>query len=156
MTDFESLISDFAAQTGVKPPQEGKDSLDLVADGMVVSVLHRRERRDCVIFTLPLDDEPVSPAMMRRALELDANGDGTGGHFLGVKAGMFVLSAILPLEGLTAEAFGKRMLSLAAAARTVAQELALATVEMVGGAADAGGGAADDDSPDTLQAFMRV
>ena len=94
---------------------------------------------------------------MRRALELGANGDGTGGHFLGVKAGMFVLSAILPLEGLTAEAFGKRMLSLVAASRSVAQELALATAEGPGGPAEAGGApAAEDDSPDSLQAFMRV
>ena len=53
--------------------------------------------------------------MLRRALELAANGGGTDGFFLGLKEGMFMLSAVLPLGGLSAEEFGRRLIALGAA-----------------------------------------
>ena len=69
--------------------------------------------------------------MQRRALELAANGAGTGGHFLGIKEGMFVLSAIVPLAGLSAEDFGKRLIALADVSHRVGEQLALAVGEAV-------------------------
>lgn len=148
MNAFETLMADFAEKTGVAPDKSDANSIDVVADDVMVSVQYRPERDDCVIFTLPVEDmEPDGP-MLRRALELAANGTGTGGHFLGIKEGMFLLSAVLPLDGLTAEEFGRRLLVLSAASRSVAEALTRASAE--GAAPDAIPDAAPDAIPDAV------
>lgn len=90
------------------------------------------EPGDAVDHTLGKPDGP----MLRRALELAADGNGTGGHFLGIREGMFMLSAVLPLEGLSADDLGRRILMLAAASKRVADELSRASAEGDGSAAD--------------------
>ena len=123
MNAFEELMADFASKTGVEAGGPGADSIDLEADGVLVSAQYRAELDDCVIFSLPLEDVIPNEPMLRRALELAANGGGTCGHFLGLKEGMFMLSAVLPLKGLSAEEFGMRMLVLASVSKTVADTL---------------------------------
>ena len=118
------------------------------ADGVVVSAQYRAERDDCVIFSLPLEDAQPDGPMLRRALELAADGAGTGGHFLGLREGMFMLSAVLPLAGLSADDFGRRILMLAAASKRVADELSRASAE--------GGGAADSPQNSDDSDFMWV
>ena len=129
LNPFETLLADFAEKTGVAPLGTGANSVDVVADGVLVSAQYRPELEDCVIFTLPVADLEPDAAMLRRALELSANGDGTFGHFLGMTEGMLVLSSVLPLRGLSTEDFGKRLLDLAAASRSVAEALAQASAE---------------------------
>ena len=136
MNAFETLVADFAEKTGVEPGKPGADSFDMVADGVAVSAQYRADRDDCVIFSLPLEDAQPDGPMLRRALELAADGAGTGGHFLGIREGMFMLSAVLPLAGLSAEEFGRRLLALAAASKRVADELSRASAEGDGSAAD--------------------
>lgn len=69
MDPFESLVSEFAGKAGLAL-QSGKDgSVDLVVDGVDVSVQYRPDRGDCVLFTLPLYDAEPEPCMQRRALE---------------------------------------------------------------------------------------
>ena len=131
MNAFETLISDFAEKAGLSLQTVKDGSVDLVVDGIDVSVQYRPDNDDCVLFTLPLDDTEPDDRMARRALELSANGAGTGGHFLGIKEGMFVLSSIAQLGGLSAEDFAERLLALAAATRRVAEALALAVAEGV-------------------------
>lgn len=116
-------MTDFARQTGVVAGEPGANSIDVEADGVVVSAQYRAEHDDCVIFSLPLEDTIPDEAMLRRALELAANGDGTGGHFLGLREGMLMLSTVLPLKGLSTEEFGMRMLVLASVSKTVADTL---------------------------------
>ena len=135
MNTFATLVADFAEKTGVEPGKPGADSFDVVADGVAVSAQYRADRDDCVIFSLPLEDAQPDGPMLRRALELVANGAGTDGHFLGLREGMFLLSAVLPLAGLSTEEFGRRLLALAAASKRVADALSRATAE--GGAAPA-------------------
>lgn len=131
MNSFETLISGFCEKTGLAL-QSGKDgSVDLVVDGLDVSVQYRQDKDDCVLFTLPLYDTEPEPCMMRRALELAANGAGTGGHFLGIKEGMFVLSSVVKTDGLSAEGFAERLISLANTTRHVAESLASAVAEDV-------------------------
>ena len=92
--------------------------------------------------------------VLRRALELAANGAGTGGHFLGIKERVFVLSAILPLAGMSVEDFGKRLLVLADVSHRVGEQLALAVGEAVA-AADASLVAPPE--PDSAEnSFIRV
>ena len=119
MNSFETLLADFVEKTGVTLEGVGTDSIDVVADDVLVSVQYRPGRDDCMIFTLPVADQEPDARMLRRALELAANGDGTLGHFLGITEGMFVLSAVLPLCGLSTDDFGKRLLDLAAASRSI-------------------------------------
>jgi hypothetical protein len=126
MNSFETLIAQFAEKTSLALTAKQDGSVDLVVDGIDVSVQSRPDRDDCVIFTLPVDDTEIDLATARRALELAANGEGTEGHYLGVKAGMFVLSAIVPLAGLSSEDFANRLITLARASRYVAREIALA------------------------------
>lgn len=131
MNSFETLISEFCEKTGLAL-QSGKDgSVDLVVDGLDVSVQYRQDKDDCVLFTLPIHDTEPEPCMMHRALELAANGAGTGGHFLGIKEEMFVLSSVVKMEGLSAEAFAERLISLANMTRHVAESLASAVAEDV-------------------------
>lgn len=136
MNAFATLVADFAEKTGVEPGKLGADNFDVEADGVVVSAQYRAERDDCVIFSLPLEDAQPDGPMLRRALELAADGAGTGGHFLGLREGMFMLSAVLPLAGLSADDFGRRILMLAAASKRVADELSRASAEGDGSAAD--------------------
>jgi len=131
MNSFETLISEFCEKTGLEL-QSGKDgSVDLVVDGLDVNVQYRQDKDDCALFTLPIHDTEPEPCMMRRALELAANGVGTGGHFLGIKEGMFVLSSVVKMEGLSAEDFAERLISLANMTRHVAESLASAVAENV-------------------------
>ena len=148
MNAFETLVADFAEKTGVEPGKLGADNFDVEADGVVVSAQYRAERDDCVIFSLPLEDAQPDGPMLRRALELAANGAGTDGHFLGLREGMFMLSAVLPLAGLSADDFGRRILMLAAASKRVADELSRASAE--------GGGAADSPQNSDDSDFMWV
>ena len=66
---------------------------------------------------------PADEPMMRHALELSVAGMGTGGFFLGLRDEIFMLSGVLPLEGLDAETLGRRMLDLSAATRGVTQNV---------------------------------
>lgn len=129
MNSFETLLAEFTEKTGVTPESSGANSIDVVADDVLVSAQHRPESDDCVIFTLPVEDRELDDHMLRRALELAAHGIGTHGHFLGIAKGMLVLSAVLPLNGLSAEDFGVRLLELAAASRSVAESLGRALAE---------------------------
>ena len=129
MNSFETLISDFTEKTGLSQLSVKDGSVDLVVDGLDVSVQYRQAKDDCVMFTLPLDDTEPDDRMMRRALEISANGAGTGGHFLGIKEGMFVLSSVARLGGFSAEDFAERLLALAAATRSVAEALVSAVAE---------------------------
>ena len=80
MNSFATLVADFAEKTGVELGKPGPDSIDVEADGVVVSAQYRADREDCVIFTLPLEDAEPDAPMLRRAMELAANGDGNAGH----------------------------------------------------------------------------
>lgn len=131
MDSFKTLISEFCKKAGLAL-QPGKDgSVDLVVDGLDVSVQYRPDRDDCVMFTLPLYDAEPEPCMMRRALELAANGAGTDGHYLGIKEGMFLLSSAVKIDGLSADDFAERLISIANATRRVAESLASSVAEDV-------------------------
>ena len=131
MNVFESLIAGFSEKTGLDISTGADGSVEIEADGVFVTVQPREQSGDIVLFSLPLYDEPASEAMMRRALELSAHGLGTDGFFLGLADGSFVLSCVLPLEGLGAEDFAVRMLELSRTSRRIARELSRAIAEEV-------------------------
>ena len=120
---FEKLLAEFVEKTGVKTDGAGPNSIDVIADDVMVSAQYRPDRDDCVIFTLPVEDLELDERMLRRALEIAADGECTHGHFLGMREGMLVLSSVLKPVEISAEEFGIRLLDLAAAARDVAAAL---------------------------------
>ena len=126
---FEKLVAEFVEKTGVKTDGAGPNSIDVIADDVMVSAQYRPDRDDCVIFTLPVEDLEPDERMLRRALEIAADGEGTHGHFLGMREGMLVLSSVIRPGELSAEEFGIRLLDLAAASREVAAALQQAPEE---------------------------
>ena len=126
---FEKLLAEFVEKTGVKTDGAGPNSIDVIADDVMVSAQYRPDRDDCVIFTLPVEDLEPDERMLRRALEIAADGEGTHGHFLGMREGMLVLSSVIRPGELSAEEFGMRLLDLAAASREVAAALQQAPEE---------------------------
>ena len=114
---FEKLLAEFVEKTGVKTDGAGPNSIDVIADDVMVSAQYRPDRDDCVIFALPVEDLEPDERMLRRALEIAADGEGTHGHFLGMREGMLVLSSVVKPGELSAEEFGMRLLDLAAASR---------------------------------------
>ena len=66
---------------------------------------------------------------LRKALALACNGEGTRGNFLGLFDGTLLLSTFIPLEGLTAETLGGRILAFADTAHAVRDALAAAATE---------------------------
>lgn len=136
MDAFETVIKKFCEDAGLALPPIKDGSVDFVVDGLCVSVQYRPGSDDCVMFTLPLYDTEPEPCTMLRALELGVNGTATGGHFLGIKEGMFVLSSVVKIDGLSAEEFAERLVSLANATRRVADSLAAAVAEDVSARAE--------------------
>ena len=120
--EFERLIADFSEAAGFEIDSDGTAWCE--ADGVLVTVQHRPKSGDAVILTFPFGEMPADEPMMRHALELSVAGIGTGGFFLGLHEGVFTL-----LEGLDAEAFGRRMLDLAAATRRVALSVGTSVVD---------------------------
>ena len=49
-------MAEFVEKTGVKTDGAGPNSIDVIADDVMVSAQYRSDRDDCVIFTLPIED----------------------------------------------------------------------------------------------------
>ena len=125
MTPFESLIAEFAKNTGLPLEADAQESCSLETEGLVITLQYRRERDDVVLFA-PVSEpgEELSPETLRAALELACNGKGTRGNYLGLFAGTLLLSGFVPFAGLTADALGDRVLAFSAAALAVRAALA--------------------------------
>ncbi len=124
MTPFESLISELAAATGLPLQIDARESCSLETDGAILTLQHRREFDDVVIYA-PVTEpgEPLTPETLRAALSLAFNGQGTRGNFLGLVEDALLLSTSIPMEGLSAEALGGRLLAFVDAALVVRDAL---------------------------------
>ena len=111
MTAFESIISEMAAATGLPLEIDEKDACSVEADGIITTIQYRRDKDDVTIFSLV--EEEADEAKCRAALKLSLHGKGTDGNFIGLFDGGIVMSTFMPLEGLTAETLGARLLSFA-------------------------------------------
>ena len=125
MTQFESLISELAAASGLALQVDAQDSCSLETDGIIVTLQYRRERDDVVLFAPVTEpDTDLPPETLRTALSLACHGEGTYGNFLGLFDGALILSALLPLEGLDAEMLAAHLLAFSDAAVAVRDALA--------------------------------
>ena len=94
MTPFESLIAEFAKNTGLPLEADAQESCSLETEDLVITLQYRRERDDVVLFA-PVSEpgEELPPETLRAALELACNGKGTRGNYLGLFAGTLLLRA---------------------------------------------------------------
>jgi len=124
MTPFSSLIQSLAAATNLPLETDAQDSCTLETDGLLITLQYRREHDDVALFA-PVTDPgaELSPETFRTALALSCHGEGTKGNFLGLFHNALVLSTFAPLEGLTAETLGARILAFADAAISVRDAL---------------------------------
>ena len=92
MTPFESLIAEFAKNTGLPLEADAQESCSLETEDLVITLQYRRERDDVVLFA-PVSEpgEELPPETLRAALELACNGKGTRGNYLGLFAGTLLL-----------------------------------------------------------------
>ena len=145
MTPFESLIAEFAKNTGLPLEADAQESCSLETEDLVITLQYRRERDDVVLFA-PVSEpgEELPPETLRAALELACNGKGTRGNYLGLFAGTLLLSRFMPFDGLTADALGESVLAFADAALAVRAALAepAAAPSPASGAGFSGGHAA--------------
>ncbi len=125
MTPFSTLISSLAASTNLPLEIDAQDACTLETDGLFVTLQYRRERDDVVLFA-PVTEagDELSPETLRTALTLACHGEGTKGNFLGLFDGTLILSTFAPLEGLTPESLGAKVLAFADAALDVRDALA--------------------------------
>ncbi|WP_019003210.1 type III secretion system chaperone [Succinimonas amylolytica] len=126
MSQFDKLISELAAFSGLSLEVDGNNSCALSTDDLYITLLYRADLNDIVIFapvTDPDDGEP-GKELLRKALELSYNGSGTRQHFLGLFDDTLVLSIPVPVKDLTARVLGQKIVAFANAAAAVKTELA--------------------------------
>ena len=130
MTQFEALVSELAAATGLPLEVDARDACSLETDGLVITLQYRRERDDVALFAPVTEPEAeLPPATLRKALALACNGEGTRGAYLGLFDGTLLLSTFMPLEGMNAEKLGGRILAFADTAHAVRDSLAASASE---------------------------
>ena len=153
MTDFERLLAEFSAETGLEATADAKGACSFETDGLIITLQYRSEADDIVIFA-PLSDpdaaEGPTPQMLRRALELSYDGKSTGGAFLGLFDGQLVLSSHVPMQDLDANALAAKLSAFADTALAARAEIFAAQPD---DAPDAS--AAPDNSDNTVQ-MVRV
>lgn len=126
MNAFDKLISEFAGMTGLEVAPDANDSCMLESNGVFITIQYRGEADDVVMFA-PValqDDERFSAAVCEKALSLAYDGKGTGGAFLGLFDGAFILSLHVPMEGLDAPTLGVRLAAFADVAESISAEIA--------------------------------
>ena len=127
MTTFERLLSELGDGLGLALAPDSDGIAEIAADGRIV-LLRADEtgERELLLFsTVATAPEGGFPAgTLRAALELDLFGRDVAGHHLGLFADSLLLSATLPLEGLSAETLADRILVLARLAGQLSGRLA--------------------------------
>ena len=127
MIPFESLITQFAQNTGLPLEVAADNSCTLETEGITITLQYRQDHDDIAIFSpvaMPDDATGFSTATLKRALELSYNGVGTHGGFLGLFDDSLILTSFLHLNGLDADTLAVRILSFADTAHGLAVELA--------------------------------
>ena len=124
---FAALIGEFARETGLGLEIDDKVSCSVITGETVVTIQYREETDDVALFSaVTAPEDAMSPAVMRKALELACHGKGTHGNFLGLFGDAIVVSRFMPVEGLTSKALGATLVTFADAAAAIADALSVA------------------------------
>lgn len=128
MTTYERLVSELGDGLGIKFALDDSGVVEMFVEGHAV-LLRADETGECeltaftVLAVAPEGGFP--PETLRRALEMNLFGRDVAGHHLGLFADSLVLSANLPITGLTAEGLADRIVMLARLAGELSGSLEL-------------------------------
>lgn len=124
MTRYEQILQEASEASGVEIRLASDRVAELVVEDMIVLLKPVDATEESVaIFTVILDG-PADDKVLRKAMELNLFGCGTGGGIIGMFVDSLVYSRNLPLEGVSADAFGEALVSFARKAQEIAAELA--------------------------------
>lgn len=144
---FGALIGEFAHETGLGLEIDDKGSCSVITGETVVTIQYRGETDDVALFSaVTAPDDAMSPAVMRKALELACHGQGTRGNFLGLFGDAIVVSRFMPMEGLTAKTLGATLVAFADAAAEIADALSVSRQQGVPEATEGDGFASNLDT----------
>ena len=147
--NFGALIGEFAHETGLGLEIDDKGSCSVITGGTVVTMQYREETDDVALFSaVTAPEDAISPAVMRKALELACHGQGTHGNFLGLFGDAIVVSRFMPMEGLTAKTLGATLVAFADAAAEIEDALSIARQQ---GISEATGGEGFASNLDTIR-----
>ena len=109
----ELLIRELSGLTGVELEYSDDRICDLVVDGRIVVLRYRPDDGDWLYFGVVSEsDDELPKDILAKALELNLFGTETSGFHLGLFGNALVLSGSASMDGLTAEDFADRLLSL--------------------------------------------
>ena len=126
MTTYERLLSELGDGLGFALSPDSAGSAEIFAEDRAILLRadETGERELLAFTTIATAPENGFPNdMLKRALAMNLFGRKVVGHHLGLFADMLVLSVSLPLDGLTAEALGDRLILLARVAGELATSL---------------------------------
>ena len=129
MSTFERILSELGEGLGIDLAPGSDGVAEVAAEGRIVLLkADETGEREVLVFasvaTAPAGGFPAET--LRTALEMDLFGRDVAGHHLGLFAGSLLLSATLPLEGLSAEGLAERILALSRLAGELSGRLASA------------------------------
>ena len=132
MTTYERLISELSSDLGVDlAPDRAGVTMVSAEDRIVLIRADETNEQELTIFTtIAKAPEGGFPSdTLARALEMNLFGQEVVGHHLGLFVNSLVLSASLPLPGLTPESLAERLVMLARVAKELSNTLKAAPAE---------------------------
>ncbi|MBQ8125064.1 MAG: type III secretion system chaperone [Kiritimatiellae bacterium] len=123
MTRYEHILQEVTEASGVEIRLASDRVAELMVDDTIVLLKPLDATEESVsIFTVILDGD-ADDKVLRKAMELNLFGRGTGGGIIGLFVDSLVYSRTLPLEGVSAGAFGEALVSFARKAQEIASGL---------------------------------
>ena len=129
MTTYERLLSELSDGLGIAIAPDTDGIAELSAEGHLVLLRpDATGEREILAFATVASapEDGFSAETLRQALEMNLFGRDVVGHHLGYFAGALLLSANLPIDGLTAEDLADRILVLARLAGELSTRLSSA------------------------------
>lgn len=126
MTTYERLIAELGDGLGIPLAPDGEGLVELVAEGRAILIRADETRENELTAFSSVISAPEGgfpPRTLQRALEMNLFGQEVVGHHLGLFAGTLLLSATIPLSGLTAESLADRLLMLSRLTGKLSEEL---------------------------------
>ena len=123
MTKYEQILREVSEACGEEILPASDRVAELAVEDTVVLVKPADATEECVsIFTVVLDGS-AGERSLRKAMELNLFARGTDGGVVGLFVDSLVYSRDLPLEGVSAEAFGQVLVSFARKSREISAAL---------------------------------
>lgn len=126
MYNFTSLIQALSEYTGLPLEVNEKTSVYLEYNEFILTLQYRPTNNDIVLFTPVTDPDKIAnlnETILRNALRLSYNGEGTNGYFLGIFKESLIMSTVMSIKDLTAEDLATQLVRFANTAVSVSNNL---------------------------------